>query len=578
MRSKVMSPLPQSVTHGLITCIGNKRRLLEPLGELFAPRLRSSGVTTFLDPFCGSGGVSRLARHLGFTVAANDWEPYAFVATSPYLENGKGEIDSLFAEFGGSATFFDDLNSRRTPLEPYIARHYAPECTERPRAGRERLFYTRENALAIDAIRERIDELLPPGDPRERARRAALAPLLHAVSVHANTSGVFKAYHRGFGGLGGDALSRILRPIRLEPPRVPRGPRGSVACGDATHFVAGRGADLCYLDPPYAGHQYGSNYFMLNTIVKWDRFPVDDRRDGDGRLIAKAGIRADWTATRSDFCSRPRAAAAMRSLLDAVDAATIVVSYSSDGIVALDELAELLSEHGSLSIRTLDYATYRGGRQSIRRRHRNSELIFVVERSGRRATVARTGARGERARTRGERSRRGVVPDEARRVLTESAIAGLATRRFHPDRLATRFPVVAHGDGRVSVALAPGWEAAIADACELNLPAPPSALGLDQITAVREALEAAVVRDHAEELDLLVRLVWETGVTPRRRDAIIASLRSFAHRPYRREFAAAVALIGRAALMRPGRFASLIPARDEIVARAAKRFGFPRGG
>ncbi|HKJ86541.1 MAG TPA: DNA adenine methylase, partial [Spirochaetia bacterium] len=79
--------VPRGLTHGLISYIGNKRRMLEPLAEVFAPLLRDSGETTFLDPFSGSGAVSRLAKHLGFRVHAADWEPYAAVVTAASLEN-----------------------------------------------------------------------------------------------------------------------------------------------------------------------------------------------------------------------------------------------------------------------------------------------------------------------------------------------------------------------------------------------------------------------------------------------------------------------------------------------------------
>ena len=90
-------------------------------------------------------------------------------------------------------------------------------------------------------------------------------------------------------------------------PLAGRGPRAWTP----GEFLAGRSADICYLDPPYAVHQYGSNYFMLNTIARWDRPPVSEERGPDGRLRQKAGIRADWKRTRSAFCYRDTAAAAL---------------------------------------------------------------------------------------------------------------------------------------------------------------------------------------------------------------------------------------------------------------------------
>ncbi|MFO8125810.1 DNA adenine methylase, partial [Yoonia sp.] len=128
--------------------------------------------------------------------------------------------------------------------------------------------------------------------------------------------------------------------MQLQPPQLTDGPRGEARCTDATRFLSTASGDVCYVDPPYAGHQYGSNYFMLNTILLWDKPDVDSSRDSDGMLLSKAGIRPDWVATRSAFCSRRDAAKAMRTLLDSIDARYLVLSYSTDGIIPLEELAE----------------------------------------------------------------------------------------------------------------------------------------------------------------------------------------------------------------------------------------------
>ena len=69
----------------LIAYIGNKRALLPFLHGVFSAPPARSAREPFLDPFAGSGAVSRLARVMGFRVAANDWEPYSFVINSCHL-------------------------------------------------------------------------------------------------------------------------------------------------------------------------------------------------------------------------------------------------------------------------------------------------------------------------------------------------------------------------------------------------------------------------------------------------------------------------------------------------------------
>jgi adenine-specific DNA-methyltransferase len=545
--------VPQSLTSGLISYIGNKRRILPQLASELSPLLRRRGSTSFLDPFCGSGAVSRLARYLGCAVWANDWEPYAQTVTGAYLENSPADLERLFAPFGGRRVLYDRLNSCREPSRPYISLHYAPRETEHPRIGEERLFYTAENARFIDAVRDEIDRLIAPDTTNTdaaRVRRMLLASLVHQASVHANTSGVFKAYHRGFGGLGRDSLSRILRPMALSPPVLQDGPPGVASRMDAYELVGGRSADICYLDPPYASHQYGSNYFMLNTIVLWDRPPVDDSRDSQGRLLSKAGIRPDWTCTRSAFCSRRAAATAIGDLVNRIDARYLVVSYSSDGIVPLEELAEILSGYGELRVRAIDYTTYRGGKQSISRNTSNAEFVFVAERRGTPRPAQR------------------VVPEHVARCIASARIRALASRRFHPQRIESSFDC-----RNGSVVLAEGWEGASEDRYRLTIPHPPPDLSAEVLERVRTELAAAACVDHFEELEVVLSLARAYPECRHYLQRASACVHKFAHRKYREQFERAVAMVKRAISDEPEAFETLASAVAEVESRARLRYG-----
>jgi adenine-specific DNA-methyltransferase len=103
-----------------------------------------------------------------------------------------------------------------------------------------------------------------------------LAPLLSEVSVHSNTSGMFKGFHKNpttgrgqFGGGNQDALLRIKGDIQLPFPVFSNFHCNStVYKGDSNEVIkTAPEVDLAYLDPPYNQHPYGSNYFMLNLIV-----------------------------------------------------------------------------------------------------------------------------------------------------------------------------------------------------------------------------------------------------------------------------------------------------------------------
>ena len=97
-----------------------------------------------------------------------------------------------------------------------------------------------------------------------------LAPLLYQACWLANTSGVFKGFHAGWGGANGTALHRILADLELLPLRFhDNGRRHRVLDVDAAELGAhlDADADVAYLDPPYNQHPYASNYHVLNLSL-----------------------------------------------------------------------------------------------------------------------------------------------------------------------------------------------------------------------------------------------------------------------------------------------------------------------
>ncbi|MGD9938815.1 MAG: DNA adenine methylase, partial [Clostridia bacterium] len=383
----------------LIPYLGNKRALLRHMQPVFGSIIGDRRGSLFLDPFAGSGSVSRLARSMGMAVRANDWEPYSESINRCWLELAPADQVSAFADVGGIDSFLldwnrmyplvnneglgagltnpSDLNERR-----YMSRWYAPSSTDQPDLDAERLFYSAENALFIDRVRYRLEDEYPaqePGSPEEIRRRVLLGAILLEAATHTNTSGVFKAFHRGFGGHGSDALHRILARMELEVPLLVDAPPARVHREDAAAFCSQYSADLAYIDPPYNQHQYGANYHILNTIVRWDGQPQPLDRGEDGRLLRKAGIPIAAALTKSPYCSRTGAASALAELFNALDCAAMVVSWNGDAHLSATELAEMLSARGELRIEHLDHARYRGGRQSASRLNRSSEYLFIVD-------------------------------------------------------------------------------------------------------------------------------------------------------------------------------------------------------
>jgi adenine-specific DNA-methyltransferase len=371
----------------LIPYIGNKRKLL-PL--IYRGLRHTGGVAgTFVDLFSGSSVVARFAKTQGYRVLANDWEPYAHEIAA-----GTVALNAVppFAALGGAARVFDDLNAL-PPLDGYVARHLCPRDDACPDPERERMFFTRQNGERIDAIRERIAAWDAAGRLAPGERAYLLSALVYAVSYVSNTSGVFKGFHRGWGGATATALYRIRSTLRLQmPPLFDNGQanlalrRDAQALGpDLPALLAGR-PDIVYLDPPYNQHPYGSNYHVLNTVALWDKPPLrPDIRSG-GRLRDKSAIRKDWrTARRSPYNAARDALPAFRRLLATLDARWILVSYSTDGNMPLEELIAALAERGALHVFTQPYKRYRVSTPRMSPRPRTVEFLAVLDTAGARA-------------------------------------------------------------------------------------------------------------------------------------------------------------------------------------------------
>jgi len=361
---------PDYLSRQLITYIGNKRALLGPIGEAVERvkgRLGKGRLRVF-DAFSGSGVVSRFLKAHASLLVSNDIEEYAAVTARCYLRN-RSTVDHAHL-----AQIVAELNAR-VDTEPFprgfIEELYAPK--DEARITREdRVFYTRENARRLDNYRRLIDDA--PFDLKDML----LGPLLSKASVHANTAGVFKGFYKNrhtkigqFGGSGSDALTRILGRITLEPPVLSRFECDyEVLQEDANRAARRLGPlDLTYLDPPYNQHPYGSNYFMLNLLVRYER-PAE--------LSRVSGIPAGWR--RSGYNVRARSLPLFTELLDAVDAPFLLISLNNEGFIPPGEMLALLKRIGRVDVIERPYNAFRGSRNFTNRPIHVTEQLFLVER------------------------------------------------------------------------------------------------------------------------------------------------------------------------------------------------------
>lgn len=367
------SPLtenPDYLTRQIITYIGNKRSLLGYIGlavERVKQRLGKSKLQV-VDLFSGSGVVSRYLKAHASLLISNDIEEYASVISQCYLRNRSTvDINTLTHVV---STFNKEVMIRDF-CPGFIEELYAPR-DEAKITKDDRVFYTRENARRIDNYRRMIEEVDP------EMRDLLLGPLLSEASVHANTAGVFKGFYKNrstgigqFGGSGSDALKRILGKITLKVPVL-----SLFECDyqvfqeDANALVRKlRGLDLAYIDPPYNQHPYGSNYFMLNLIVTYQR---------PARVSQVSGVPDDWH--RSGYNVKKQSLPLLEDLLNHTDASFLLISFNNEGFISPEQMNHVLNRFGKVEVIIVPYNAFRGSRNFNNRSIHVTEYLFLVER------------------------------------------------------------------------------------------------------------------------------------------------------------------------------------------------------
>jgi adenine-specific DNA-methyltransferase len=376
--------LKQSV----IQYLGNKRNLLAFISSNIDSILDKDSALNgkveplvFVDAFSGSGIVGRLGRLKGFEVISNDLEDYARViaiAHSTTPKNAEHSMEKVWWKlkssndltsiWNGSAyqTVIDYLNELKEPVlaeNKFFSKWYAPKKTHDYCVNSERLFYSQENALKIDAIIEKINE---DNLFCDTTKNLILADLCHKMTAHNNSSGQMRCFFKDW------KRPTSMKELNLEVMELISGAEGSVAqCRAETLFVEHNiKADITYLDPPYTDNHYSSNYHMLNSAV------LNDKQDiGEVKKHRRSGIRHGFN--KSGFSNESTALASFTELLENINTKYLLVSYSNDGFMSKEEIKALLGKFGEVSTRGKLHSSFGGGLSN--KNKSVVEYIFTVK-------------------------------------------------------------------------------------------------------------------------------------------------------------------------------------------------------
>ncbi len=324
--------------------IGSKLKLSSWIKQEITATVGTLSDKVFCDIFAGTGIVGRTFKREVKQVISNDLEYYSFVLNMNYIVNHKqlGQSEALIGRLN------DDIETE--PLKGKLFNAYAPG------GGGGRQYFSDENAMKIDAIRQKIELWKKSDSINNNEYYFLLASLLESADKVANTASVYGAFLKKIKGAAQQRI--VLRPAIFDVNENEH----QVFQMDANELIRNISGDILYLDPPYNSRQYGANYHLLNTIALYDSFVPR----------GKTGLRS---YTKSRYCSKATVVAEFDDLIKNAEFKYIFLSYNDEGLMSVADIKRIMEKYGKYSLTQQRYQRFKA--DNARRQKQNSTIEYL---------------------------------------------------------------------------------------------------------------------------------------------------------------------------------------------------------
>lgn len=319
----------------------------------------------FSDLFAGTWIVARFFKEKWHQIIANDLQYYSYALNRNYIWN---HTDLYFAGIRDEVTdlFVSDVNTHKEVVCKYlnnlpgkkwfIYKNYSLGWTKGQEF--ERMYFSDENALKCDAIRQKIEFWKSKNKITDDEYYFLIASLLEAIDKVANTASVYGAFLK-------QLKKSALKPLNLVPADFHKTTKISQVYNvDINKLIKNTTHDVVYLDPPYNERQYSSNYHILETIAKYD----------NPTIKWKTGLR-DYSSQKSLYCKKSEVLKSFDDLIQNIDAKYIFLSYNCEWLMSLEDIKNIMSKRWEYWVFTQEYKRFKADKTESR----NHKKKWVIE-------------------------------------------------------------------------------------------------------------------------------------------------------------------------------------------------------
>lgn len=339
--------------------IGSKTLLLDQIKNVIDEKVPEA--KSFCDIFSGTAAVARYFKQW-YQVCSNDLLYFSYVLQRATVENDSMPEFARLREETGIEDPVDFFNGReKKDLEELPEERRFFQNTYAPLGGR--MYLNDENALRIDYARCRVEDWKASGLLNEDEYYYLVACIVEGIPFVSNTSGTYGAFHKTW------ERRSYKRYELLRLPVTHNGKQNRCYNENGTELLKRLDGDILYIDPPYNARQYLSNYHVLETAARYD-YPevrgVTGQRPEEGQ--------------KSDFCMKNKAVPAFEELIRNARFQHIILSYSTDGLMTVNEIEEAMKKYGrpeTFQIYEIPYRRYKS--RKMKETERLKELLVYIE-------------------------------------------------------------------------------------------------------------------------------------------------------------------------------------------------------
>lgn len=335
--------------------LGSKVKLLPEIKRLIEKYNIEGG--TFADLFAGTGCVGDYFK-ADYKIISNDFLYYAYVLNRAKLENGTIPLFIQFKDKYGKDVFEWLNNQNYAPDESYFIYENYTEVGNRK-------FFSIINGIRIDGIRQAIEQLRKDLFISEQEYFFLLASLLESVTRVSNTSGTYEAFFKFW-----DPRAENLFQIEpLEMNHVEHLCNNIIYSRETNSLVREISGDIAYIDTPYTVTQYISAYHLLETLAKYD-YPEIKGVGGKRGRGDKNSLYARASTAKAEF----------EDLLRQINFKHVIISYSNQSLVPIEELldlARLFAKNHEVKIEYIGYQEYQNHRSSNKRNGKKLNEVLI---------------------------------------------------------------------------------------------------------------------------------------------------------------------------------------------------------